>query len=795
MFVYILLLIFTLFSASSACNADELAIGALIRGVNEACLTIESGELVVEVTTVYAREKSESEIDVWIQQEKKRGMETIRALERDVTMQSFNPAEFEKTYLNPYIEFQANWYRQRTSIEKLNVAFQLLQEPVGVLPPYKMTIREQPGLSLESLEAQHHQADNFYLVTYDTQSQVREHVGSIVLPAPSLGSVRLSDSNYYAGYRPFASYGRFSGRVPMSAKRIKREIVEGATCDVLAFETETGWNVQIWVDPLKDFCIHRAEWRKTQDKSLLSSLGEYKQFRRFGDVWYPGVTQLTSSRKEGIISKMTTLRVIEAEFNVNFPKDLFKIDRDFYNRQGRIQETSPSSGLGQGPIKSRTEEEHLLLFCGPQSLLRVCDILNVPTNLNELKKLSRFDSNRGTTMLGLKDAAAYKGLAPTGVRTSLKLLKQKKVPLPAIAYVDGNHFLVFESVNKNGVQISDPALKYARQLSWKKLSKIWDGELLIFDVRKGKSTTPELGPLALVEEPEYNFGRVLGGMEVHHTFTVKNIGQKPLNILSVTETCSCTASVISHDEIPAGGTGMVQAVLTVPSENASVQESLLVLTDDPTQHTLTLTLKGQAFVPLTTFPERIPFGNQELSQNPLRKRVSLHVQEDVQFLGVRTDSAYLKIKLEKGEIPYVEVQVLPSVPFGTFSANLLVDYRYEGQETTHNVPIFGEVLGEFRVAPKRLFFGLIKEPEAVLKTVTIASTHGAPFKITSAASSSKAVTVTVKKTVDATRYQLHVTIDSTAAPGQVEGEIVIETSNPNQSSLRVPVFGIIANSN
>ena len=76
------------------------------------------------------------------------------------------------------------------------------------------------------------------------------------------------------------------------------------------------------------------------------------------------------------------------------------------------------------------------------------------------------------------------------------------------------------------------------------------------------------------------------------------------------------------------------------------RKDLLVLTDDPTQSTLTLTLTGQAFIPLTTFPERLALGNQNRLQSPLTKRVSLHVQENVRILGVRTTSEHLKVKLE-----------------------------------------------------------------------------------------------------------------------------------------------------
>lgn len=789
-----LLLVLILFCVSLVCDAGELTVTELIHGVNEAQHAIQSGELVVRVTVVFPREKSEEEIDRWIQEEKEREREAFRRDGvLDATHSSINFAEFEETYLVPYLDFQANWYRQRTDIEKCNVAFQL-QESDAAFYPYKMTIEEQPGLSLESIEAQHHQAGNFYILAYDTQSQVREHIGSIVFPAPLFSSIRLASSAYYAGYRPFESFGRSS--VPVTAKHLGKEVVDGVMCDVLAYETETKRHIRIWVDPSKDFCIRRAEARETLNPLVIVYLGEYQQFRRFGDVWYPVITQITQAHKDGTGKKVTIVEVIDAEFNVNFSKDFFKIDRNFYDGHGQGVLDIDAPQLGQSPTTPRTEEENLLLLCGPQSLLRICEILKVKTNLRELKKLSNFNPNSGTTMLGLKEAATYKGLAPTGVKASLTLLKRKKVPLPAIAYVEGNHFLVFEAVNKKGVDISDPAQKYSQHLTWDELSNIWEGELLIFDKKKARRAKQKQIPLAFTETPEYDFGKALGGSEIKHTFTLKNIGQKPLKILSVTETCACTASVLSRDEIPAGGTGNISAVLTVPSGNTQVEESLLVLTNDPTQSTLTLMLKGQAFIPLTTFPERLALGNQKPLQEPLAKRVSLHVQSEVQILGVRTNSAHLQATLKTaGKIPHVEVQVLPSIPVSQFSYNLLIDYKYQGQQTTHDVLVFGEVLGELQITPKRLFLGLIKEPSTVSKHITISSRNNHPFKISSVESSSKTVVATVKKTTDETRYQLTTTINPKAAHGEFSGEIVVQTSSSVQPTLRVPFFGILADAN
>ena len=148
-----------------------------------------------------------------------------------------------------------------------------------------------------------------------------------------------------------------------------------------------------------------------------------------------------------------------------------------------------------------------------------------------------------------------------------------------------------------------------------------------------------------------------------------------------------------------------------------MNESLLVLTNDPVQSTITLSLKGEAFIPLKTFPERLAFGNQKPLQTPLTKRVSLHLQDGVELLSIRTDSGHLNATLQtENDIPFVALKFLPTLPVGQFSHNLLIDYTYEGEQTTHNVLVFGEVLGELQVVPNRLFFGLIKDPSTVSKT-------------------------------------------------------------------------------
>lgn len=764
---------------SSVCFSDELDVNSLIHGTNQAAVQIQSGEVQFSVTVVdHADKMSEEEAVEFMQEEKEKGLKAFVEDGPDPFYPEVGLKEYEEVYLEEQVAYLAKRYRERTEIENSVIAFQRLSDDTL----YKVASEVRPGLSLDSRDAQHGRASQFYLRVYDTQIQVKEDIGDNLGRAP-LPSVEISSSDSYFISLDFALFGR--SNVSANAQMVGREFVNGTECHVLMSRSDNVQN-KIWIDVSKDFCIHRVEFRKVSN-SFPFYLKEFEEFQAFGDILYPKEIRITEfDYEDGTLRRTTRIKVTSAEFNVDFPEDFFAVNPELY---GRVGDTRVPQ-FGQLPIMPQTHGEYELLLCGPQSLLRVCEILKVESNLEELKQLTGFDPNRGTTMLGLRDGANYKGLTSKGVKSNLEAVQEKKVPLPAIAYVNGDHFLVLEAVQGDGVRISDSASKYAPYLSWEELSKIWEGELLIFDAAK-QSSLREHAPLALVPESVYDFGEALGGSEIRHKFTIQNIGQQPLSILSMTETCACTATMVSQRDIPAGANATIEAVLKIPSENTLVEESISVFTNDPTQNTVVLTFKGRAFVPLKTFPERLAFGNQKLVQSPLTKRISLHLRSEVEILGVRTDSEHLRAKLSVGQLPHVELQLLPTMPIGQFSHRLLVDYRYGGKETTHDVSVFGEVLGAFRVTPKQFFFGMVKSAETVSKTATISSIDDKPFKILSVEPSVQELVANTTKSTNGASYRITTTIDSKLRPGELSGEVVIETNCTLQSTIRIPFFGII----
>ena len=774
------------------CFSEELTREQLIQGVNISRNIIKSGELVAMVTRQYPARRLPEEFRKWEEEEKEK-----------ILRQYSEPGQekLREQALRSLL-FQAKWDSDRREIEEINVAFQILDHQSVSYPQsfqYKLTLIDRRDKAEKEYISN---ADYFRFLTYDGQTQVVEDVDE-----PRGESLSFFRSNKFAGFIHFQICGRSLKRVPSDARLVGQETISGTEFYILEFRTENSGMTRIWVDVQKQFCIGKEEASDDTRHPPIMWEMVYEDFHKYGETWFPLVSRWTA-KQEGKVMQVNTIIVKEAQFNLDFPSNFFQVYPRSYLERGLVPridseislETLGGTSLKQPPSPNESvfpdkvprALDPLLLTCGPNSLLRICELLKVDTNFDELAQLSRFDPNQGTTLLGLRDAAKYKGLNPKGIRADLKLLKKNKVPLPAIAYVKGNHFLVFEEVVSDGILISDPAAKYDRYLSFKELSKIWSGELLIFDYQP-ELADPKPIPLVLVEAAVYDFGEALGGSEIKHTFKLKNIGQKPLKIERVEQSCACTATLVSKDEIPPGQFGIVEAVLKVPSENRQVEESLNVYTNDPVQNRVTLILKGSAFVPITTFPSRLLLGSIP-PKTPIKKSLTIHQKGETQILGVRTNSESLKatiVSAKADQTTQVEVTLLESAPAGLFSHNLLVDYQYEGKETTHEVLVFGEVLGAFAVFPKRLFFGLVKDNQEVSKTIAISPVSNQPFKITSVESNSAYVTTKVASQGNRIGYQLTATIQPEAPAGELSGEILVKTDSTVQPTIRVPFSGII----
>jgi len=91
--------------------------------------------------------------------------------------------------------------------------------------------------------------------------------------------------------------------------------------------------------------------------------------------------------------------------------------------------------------------------CGPRALLFLCQNAGIRADLAALRRQAG-TTPQGTTMQGLAEAAQQHGLKASGVQMDPQALSQ--LSQPALAWVDGDHYIAVLSVRDGQATVHDP---------------------------------------------------------------------------------------------------------------------------------------------------------------------------------------------------------------------------------------------------------------------------------------------------------------------------------------------------
>ena len=140
-------------------------------------------------------------------------------------------------------------------------------------------------------------------------------------------------------------WGRSHFHVPTDAKLIGKETIDNVECYGLAFIAPDKRKVRIWIDPAKDFCVRRIDYyHPTIETKMPYTRITYKKFKKFEDVWLPLISEDTVYLINGKMASRATTEVIAVELNVDFPKDFFKINKEYYKPSDSDTEDGSTAG-------------------------------------------------------------------------------------------------------------------------------------------------------------------------------------------------------------------------------------------------------------------------------------------------------------------------------------------------------------------------------------------------------------------------------------------------------------------
>jgi hypothetical protein len=172
-------------------------------------------------------------------------------------------------------------------------------------------------------------------------------------------------------------------------------------------------------------------------------------------------------------------------------------------------------------------------------------------------------------------------------------------------------------------------------------------------------------PKLVVEQPTFDFGEVLQGQTVQHTFRFSNDGNEPLQIEKVKSSCGCTAALVSAKSLAPSEAGKVQANFDSTRFRGAVTKTISLYSNDPGQPVMKLYIKGNIRLPLSVVPSRINLGQVEIGKTAATKMtLENHGDADLRLDEIQTSSPDLVIALSAETLPagqsaVIDVQLTP----------------------------------------------------------------------------------------------------------------------------------------
>ena len=307
-------------------------------------------------------------------------------------------------------------------------------------------------------------------------------------------------------------------------------------------------------------------------------------------------------------------------------------------------------------------------------------------------------------------------------------------------------------------------------------------------------------PMLVVPSKIVDIGTVAQGVTVDAVFDLVNEGDAKLVIKAVRPTCGCTVADFDS-EIAAGATGQIKAKLDTKDFSGPVSKSILVMTDDPQNPTVTLVIKAD----IRPFVEILP--------RPLiRFNAVMHEPMNQTFIVVGADPEQtMKIKSVDSSVPFiatsvrqlgedelvkgksksqyeVTISLTDDTPVGPVNAVLSVHTDLK-EAPTVPVKVYGVVRALIHVTPAQVQFGSVESKMRPGRNLIVVNnrTDGSRIEITGATVDDPAFAAQVATIEEGRRYQVTVTVKADADPGSRDATLTLATTDEDFPKVTVPV--------
>jgi len=312
------------------------------------------------------------------------------------------------------------------------------------------------------------------------------------------------------------------------------------------------------------------------------------------------------------------------------------------------------------------------------------------------------------------------------------------------------------------------------------------------------------GPNMVVPEKVKDVGTVAQGEMVEVDFSLLNEGTDVLQVKAVRPTCGCT--VADYDkEIAAGGEGMVKAKLDTKDFSGPISKSILIMTNDPREPTVSVVIKADVRPYVEVLPRPLIRFNAVQSEGMTEKVVIVATEADQNFkvTGVTSSVSFLKASSKQlsgsdlvpgkpGTQYEVRLSLADDAPVGPVSANLTVKTDHpKAKEVT--VKVYGVVRSLIHVTPSQVQFGTVDAQAKPGRNLIVVNnrTGNATMEVTGVSVDDGAFDASITTIEEGRRYQVTVNVKEGAPSGPHNATLTFKTTDPDFPEMTIPVKATI----
>lgn len=314
----------------------------------------------------------------------------------------------------------------------------------------------------------------------------------------------------------------------------------------------------------------------------------------------------------------------------------------------------------------------------------------------------------------------------------------------------------------------------------------------------------QVGPKIKIAQEEIDFGRVNQGEKVVREFVVTNTGDKELILNRIAPSCGCTAAAVTSPTIQPAASEKIRVTFDTAGMYGDKVKSVHLFTNIDKNPEVVLRLKGFVARGFSVDPERIVFGDlgpaaPGVVEGRIRElSVTIDPQLKHEISRVFSSSKSVSVKPLDGELSAARrfsVAIAGDVQKGELRERIVFEFK-DPAHAAVNVPVLANIVGELRVQPAIISFGLLSGEEVIERRAKFESSAKDPVKILGVVSSEPALSAQVEGLAPAKaggeRGVLVMRLDPKKVATDLKATVRIKTSHPDYPELTVSVYGVKA---